>query len=172
MKLIAVLKKLVLEFNPRDFELPPIIKGRRQIKVLFTRHQTLERFGDADVEDPSTIKTINRLLNTKWVTGIPNVWIYDSIVKNFNEVFETIDEFFDPTYEENKIIFSAPHDQLGEIEFICALESYSLYRKGLLVITSGTPTDRSRFFSNREQLQQIELSEEENKKFIRIRLEK
>ena len=98
MKLIAVLKKLVLEFNPRDFELPPIIKGRRQIKVLFTRHQTLERFGDADIEDPSTIKTINRLLNTKWVTGIPNVWIYDSIVKNFNEVFETIDEFFDPTY--------------------------------------------------------------------------
>lgn len=84
---------------------------------LSTRHQTLERFGDADVEDPSNIKTINRLLNTKWVTGIPNVWIYDSIVKNFNEVFETIDEFFfDPTYEENKIIFLTPHDQLGQIE--------------------------------------------------------
>ena len=111
-------------------------------------------------------------MNTKWVTGIPNVWIYDSIVKNFNEVFETIDEFFDPTYEENKIIFSAPHDQLGEIEFICALESYSLYRKGLLVITSGIPTDRSRFFRNRQQTPEIELTEEENKKFIRIRLEK
>ncbi len=172
MKLITVLKKLVLEYNSRNFELPPIVKGKRQIKVLFSRHQTLERFGDADVEDLSTIKTINRMLNTKWRTGIPNVWIYDSISKNFNEVFETIDEFFDPTYEENRIIFLAPHDQLGEIEFICALESYSLYRKGLLVITSGTPTDRSRFFSNREQLQQIELSEEENKKFIRIRLEK
>jgi hypothetical protein len=87
-------------------------------------------------------------------------------------VFETIDEFFDPTYEENKIIFSAPHDQLGEIEFICALESYSLYRKGLLVITSGTPTDRSRFFRNRQQTPEIELTEEENKKFIKIRLEK
>jgi len=172
MKLISTLKKIISEYNARNFELPPIKRGRREIRVLFSRHQTLERFGDADVEDLTTIKTINRMLNTKWRTGIPNVWIYDSIAKNFNEVFETIDEFFDPTHEDNRIIFSAPHDQLGEIEFICALESYSLYRKGLTVITSGTDTDRSRFFWNRQQTPEIELTEEKNKKFIRIRLEK
>jgi len=171
MKLINSLKKLILEYKSKNLKFPIIRNNGRRIKVFFSKHQTVQRFGDADVEDISTIKIINTMLNTQWRTGVPNIWIYESIVKNFDIVFETIDELYDPNLTENVVIFSAPHDQLEEFEFVCGIESFSPDSKGLTVVTSGVPTKRRRYFLNLKKSPQIKLTEEESKKIIKVRLE-
>jgi hypothetical protein len=159
MKLVTSLKDLVLEFFGRTLYLPKIKKGGKVIEFGVSVEQMKDRSGEDDPNDPAVMKMIHRRLDVGWRTGVPNIWIWESVKKNFDVVFQTIDDLYDPDIERNRVLFLAPHDLLDQIEFVTEIEAYDKDTMALKVITSGVGSPNRGFFRNKQKTPTISLTE-------------
>lgn len=171
MNLLKSLSKLLLEFRGRTFYLPRLIKGDRMLSVGVSAEQRFKRSGDVNPEDPENKNVLKRMMLGDWRSGVYNMWLRDIIERNFDTVYDTINEYYD-FESDNRIIFYGHNELIGDVEFVADIEVIDLDHMALKIITSGVSLPNRRFFLNRDNDPTVDLIENKiNQKIIEIYLE-
>lgn len=172
MNLLESLSKLLLEFKGKTFYLPKLKKGDRIISLGVSSEQMYRRGGDINPEDPENANVLKRMMLGEWKSGVYNMWLRDIIARNFDTVYNTIDEYYDVDSDNNRVIFYGHYDYVGDVEFIADIESRNIGHMALKIITSGVSLSNRRFFFNKEDDPTIELVEnKKTQKIIQVYLE-
>jgi len=171
MNLLKSLSKLLVEFIGRTFYLPRLKKGDRMLSVGVSYEQMYKRSGDINPEDPENANVLKRMMLGEWKSGVYNMWLRDIISRNFDTVYDTINEHYD-FESDNRIIFYGHNELIGGVEFVADIEVIDLDHMALKIITSGVSLPNRRFFYNKKGMQTVDLVENKiNKKILKVYLE-
>jgi hypothetical protein len=171
MNLLKSLSKLLLEFRGRTFYLPRLKKGDRTLSVGVSAEQMFKRSGDVNPEDPENANILKRMMLGDWRSGVYNMWLRDIIERNFDTVYDTINEHYD-FESDNRIIFYGHNKLIGDVEFVADIEVIDIDHMALKIITSGVSLPNRRFFFTKEDSRTVDLIENKiNQKILEIHLE-
>ena len=171
MNLLESLSKLLLEFKGKTFYLPKLKKGDRIISLGVSSEQMYRRSGDINPEDPENTNVLKRMMLGEWKSGVYNMWLRDIIERNFDTVYDTINEHYD-FESDNRIIFYGHNKLIGDVEFVADIEVIDIDHMALKIITSGVSLPNRRFFYAKKGRQTVDLVENKiNQKILEIHLE-
>lgn len=159
MNIKQILKQLLLEFEGRTFYLPKLKQGNRIISLGVSNEQMYKRSGGLNPEDIENQHIMKSIMSGNWKSGVYNMWIREVIGKNFNQVYNTIDDIYDPKTERNRILFYGHHDIIGNIEFVADIESRNIGHMALKIITSAVSLPNRKFFFNKDRDPEVFLTE-------------
>lgn len=159
MRLINILTNLLLEFRGRTFFLPKIVRGNRTLRIGVSNEQMNKRSGGYDPDDPDNYFMIKSIMSGNWRSGVPNKWLWEIIERNFDDVYNAIDNFYDFESDNNRVIFHGYNDIAGDVEFVADIEARGIGDMALKIITSAISLPNRDFFKNRNSDPIVSLEE-------------
>lgn len=166
MQLLQTLKFLLFEnkyFRGRSYNLKPITKGDKKILMSSSSHQRIQRSGELNPDNPNNAHIYKSILNGNWKSGVYDMWLRDVIEKNFDTVFQTVDDMYDENLESNRVMFYANHEIADDIEFVVEMKPVNDDVVAILVITSAVSKMGRRFLYNKRGTPIITLVEANKK---------
>jgi hypothetical protein len=159
MNLLDCVKNIILEFRGRTFYLPNIVKGNRTLSVGVSDEQMNRRSGRYNPNEPENFNIMRSIMSGNWKSGVYNMWLWDIIERNFDDVYNTIDRFYDFESDRNRVIFYGYNEIVGDVEFVADIEARGIGDMALKIITSGVSLPNKNFFKNRDNDPTIRLIE-------------
>jgi len=151
MNLLNCVENIILEFRGRTFYLPKITRGDRTLSVGVSDEQMNRRSGRYNPEEPENYHIIKSIISGHWKSGVYNMWLWDIINRNFNQVYNTIDNLYDFELDRNRVIFYGYNEIIGDVEFVADIEARGIGDMALKIITSGVSLSNKKFFKNRDK---------------------
>jgi len=166
MKLLQIFKTLLFEdkyFGGRTYKLKPIIKGNKKILMSTTPHQRIQRSGELNPDNLNNAHIYRAMSRGYWRSGIYDMWLRDVVEKNFDTVFQTVDDMYDENSESNRVMFYAKHEIADDIEFVVEMKRVNDDVVPILVITSAVSELKRKFLYNKRGTPIVTLVESKKK---------
>ncbi len=163
MKLLSLLSNVILEqFGQRLFKVGPAIRDGRRIDLFATYHQQEERNGKVHPSFDDYTDEAALIRMGQWRSGVPNIWILDSIRKRFDQVFQTLTNYEDVDGNVSSILFVDEvlfENDYYPIEYVVAGKRNDEDKFRLNIITSALPQNNREFLRKKQGVPYIRLTE-------------
>ena len=163
MKLLSLLSNIISEGpGQRTFTVGPAIKNRLRIDVVADKHQHIDRLGKINPNFDEYSQEARKISMGDWKSGAPDNWILTSIRKNFEKVYDVLEESKMDDGKTPKILFVDEAEFEGDfynIEYVLVGDKKETGRWRVLIITSALQQYGRQFLKPQPGLPYKRLSE-------------